>query len=182
MSFTTMRLQASFVIGTMVLYLVADAANAWLFATWLEHVPGVSWVFLPAGIRLLSTLLFGGAGALGLLIASWLTTFFRYFPDDPQRALVGGIIGALAPWLVYLHAGRSWRFGSSLASLSPVRLLGLSAAYAVANSLLHHLYFAWRGQEELLDGFVAMLVGDLLGTLIVLYAFKVLLFLLRARA
>lgn len=182
MSFATLRLKAAFVIVTMVLYLVADTANGWLFAAWLEHVPGVSWVFLPAGIRLLTTLLFGGAGALGLLLGSWITTFFHYFPDDPQRAFVGGIIGALAPWLVYLHAGRSWRFGASLASLSPARLLGLSAAYGLANSLLHHVYFAWRGQEALLEGFVAMLVGDLLGTLIVLYVFKALLVVMRGRA
>jgi hypothetical protein len=38
--------------------------------------------------------------------------------------------------------------------------------------LLHHLWFALRGQGDLLQGFLAMFVGDLAGTLIVLYGIK----------
>ena len=46
----------------------------------------------PAGVRLLSTLLFGGAGALGLLIVSWMVSFFYFFPSDFMRAFAGGIV------------------------------------------------------------------------------------------
>ena len=52
------------------------------------------------------------------------------------------------------------------------KLLVLSLVYAIASPLLHHLWFALRGQDDLLQGFLVMFVGDLTGTLIVLYAIK----------
>ncbi|MFL6695416.1 MAG: hypothetical protein ACJ8GO_20895, partial [Ramlibacter sp.] len=51
-------------------------------------------------------------------------------------------------------------------------LLLLAVAYAVAGPFLHHVYFAWRGQGDLVRGFIAMATGDLAGTLIVLYAVR----------
>lgn len=167
-------LELCFMLLTMLLFLLALALNTWLFER-LEHVRGISWVFLPAGIRLLCTLLFGHAGALGLLIVSWLVCFLYFFPGDPERAFVGGVISALAPYLVYLGARHYWGLGASLSKISPDRLLLLSLAYAFANSFLHHVYFGWRGQTELLHGLTAMFVGDLGGTLLVLYAIKLVL-------
>ena len=67
-----------------------------------------------------------------------------------------------------------WRYGlgASLVNLTPGRLLLLVLAYSLANPLLQHLYFAWSGQQDLLRGFLAMFIGDLLGTLIVIYGIK----------
>lgn len=163
------------VVVTVVVFSVALAANSWLFQSWLEHAPGIAWVYLPAGVRLLCTLLFAGAGAVGLLIVSWLVSFLVFFPDDEQRAFVGGIIGALAPWTAYLFARYIWGLRSALTNLNGKKLLTLSLLYALLNALMHHVYFALRGQDSLVEGFIAMLVGDLLGTLLVLYAVKMVL-------
>ena len=79
------------VVGTALFFIGSLWANQEVFAH-SEFVRGVNWVYLPAGVRLLSTLLLGADGALGLLLASWTVDFFYFFPNDPVRAFVGGII------------------------------------------------------------------------------------------
>jgi hypothetical protein len=176
-----LRQQSMQVVATMVLFLAMLWVNDWLFRR-LEFAPGINWVYLPAGMRLLCTLLFAEAGAVGLLLVSWFVSFVFFFPDDPARAFVGGILATLAPWLVYRGARRVYGFEGSLRNLTPGRLLVLALVYSVASPLLHHLWFALRGQDDLLRGFVAMFVGDLAGTLIVLYGIKGLLALVPQRA
>lgn len=175
-----MRLWLVQVLATIVLFTAMLALNELLFR-WLEFAPGINWVYLPAGMRLLCTLLFGEAGALGLLLVSWLVGFEFFFPGDFDRAFVGGILAALAPYLVYVVAKRWFGLDTSLRNLTPARLLALAVAYSLASPLLHHLWFAWRGQSHLMPGFIAMSVGDFLGTLIVLYSIRGALALLRGR-
>jgi hypothetical protein len=176
MSRSKLGQQLAQALATIVLFIAMVRLNDWLFGK-LEFAPGINYVFLPAGMRLLCTLLFGEAGALGLLIASCWVNLAR-FPDDFDRALVGGVLGTLAPYLVYRVARRAWGFQATLRNLTPRRLLLLAVAYSIASPLLHHLWFAWRGQGDLLRSFAAMAIGDLSGTLIVLYALKAVLALL----
>lgn len=166
-----LRLQVAMVACTMALFIAALALNEWLFRQ-LEFLPGINWIYLPAGVRLLSTLLFAGAGAVGLLLVSWLVSFVWLFPDDPLRAFAGGILATAAPYGVYLLARHAWGLQASLANLTPRRLLVLVIAYAVASPLLHHLWFALRGDDGLVRGFLVMAIGDLTGTLLVVYCVK----------
>ena len=94
------------------------------------------------------------------------------FPGQFDRPFWGGIFATVSPYAVYRLA--CWRYGlrASLANLTPWRLLVLSLACALASPLLHHVYFAWAGQDDLLRGFLAMFTGDLAGTLVVMYALK----------
>jgi hypothetical protein len=170
------RMQITMVLTTIVLFLLTLAINEWLFK-YSEFVPGINWIYLPAGIRLLSTLLFGGAGAIGLLIVSWLVSFLYFFPDDFMRAFVGGIVATIAPYGVYKLAQYVFGLHASLANLTPGRLLVCIVACSFASPLLHHLWFALHGDRQpLLDGFLVMFVGDLNGTLLVVYAVKVALY------
>ncbi|MGO4332169.1 hypothetical protein AB4Z48_34520 [Cupriavidus sp. 2TAF22] len=178
------RLQLSMVFATIAMFVLTLALNEWLFRQ-LEFVPGINWVYLPAGIRLLSTLLFGEAGALGLLIVSWAVSFFYFFPNDFARAFMGGILASVAPYLVYRLARHSFGLHASLTNLTPARLLACVVAYAIASPLLHHIWFALHADHivpaELIRGFLVMFVGDLTGTLIVIYAMKAVLWLLPSR-
>lgn len=168
-------LQLAMVLVTMILFVLALVLNSWLFARF-EFVPGINWVYLPAGMRLLCTLVFKEAGAMGLLLVSWLVCFFYFFPDDFIRAFMGGILAAAAPYLAYLFAQRAFGLEASLANLSPKRLLACVVLYALASPVLHHLWFAASGHTEgLWNSLVAMVAGDLLGSLIVVYAGKLLL-------
>jgi hypothetical protein len=159
------------IVATMALFLLTIGANMLLF-TQLEFARGINWIYLPAGMRLVCTLVFAEEGAIGLLLVSWLVSFCFFFPDDPLRAFVGGIIAAVAPYAVYRIARRAWRFQASLAGLTPWRLLVLAVAYSIASPLAHHAWFALQGQADLVPGFIAMFIGDLAGTLIVLYGAK----------
>ena len=177
MSLAQFRLQAAMVLATVLLFSGLLAVNEWLFR-WAEFAPGINYLYLPAGMRLLCTLLFAEAGAVGLLLVSWGVSFLVLFPGQFDRPFWGGLIAAVAPYAVYRLA--RWRYGlhASLANLTPRRLLVLVLAYSLASPLLHHLYFAWNGQSDLLRGFLAMFTGDLLGTLVVIYGIRALLSLL----
>jgi hypothetical protein len=175
------RLQATMVLATIVLFSAMLVVNEWLFRRF-EFTPGINYVYLPAGMRLLCTLLFAEAGAVGLLIVSWLVSFLLFFPGQFERPFVGGIIATAAPYMVYRLARGLYGMAASLANLTPARLLVLVLAYSVASPLLHHLYFAFMGQDRLVQGFVAMFIGDLAGTLIVIYGIKALLSLAPRRA
>jgi hypothetical protein len=175
-----LRFQAAMVGATMLAFAAMLAANECLF-TRLEFVPGINWIYLPAGMRLLCVLLFGNAGALGLLLISWLVCFFYFFPDDYLRSFMGGVLAAAAPWIANRLAQQAFGLRASLTNLSPVRLLACIVLYSLASPLLHHIWFALHGDghhQDLLHGFVVMFVGDLTGTLIVVYAMKGLLSLL----
>lgn len=158
---------------TIVLFSITTALNEWLFRSF-EFVRGINWIYLPAGVRLLCTLLFAEAGALGLLIITPLASFLWYFPHDPMRAFAGAVFPVLAPYLVYLYAERRYGFRHSLANLTPARLLKLIVLYAIGSPLLHHLWFLVRGEhpDALLHGFIAMVTGDLLGSLVIVYFAK----------
>jgi hypothetical protein len=180
-SMSSLRLHFWSVVGTAVAFILSLWVNQEIF-THTEFVRGVNWVYLPSGVRLLSTLLLGGDGAVGLLVASWLVDFFYFFPHDPVRSLAGGIIATVAPYAVYRLALERFDLRASLTNLTPKRLLVLALCYSIANPLLHHIWFALRGDtQNIAERFFAMFVGDLSGALIMLYLAKGVLSLILAR-
>ncbi|MGZ5201644.1 MAG: hypothetical protein ACXWC4_17915 [Telluria sp.] len=151
-----------------------------LFFRRAEFLQGIGWIYLPAGTRLLCTLLFGQAGAVGLLIAGWIACYWYYFPGDAIRATTGTIAGAIGPYVVYVIAQERFGLQASLTNLTSQRLLMCALGCAIASPLLHHIWFAMHGDANLLPGFFVMFVGDLAGALIVLYTAKGVLTLLPA--
>lgn len=163
------------VVTTIILFLAALAINELLF-TRSEFARGINWVYLPAGVRLLCTLLFGEAGVIGLLLVSWAVSFLYLFPNDAVRAFMGGILASAAPYLVYRLMQRHWGLKETLGNLTPRRLLLCALAFSLASPSLHHLWFIFaEPTRQLLPSFIAMVTGDFIGTVLVLYAAKLVL-------
>ncbi len=171
-------LQLFSVLATAALYFGAFNLNQLVFST-LEFAPGVNWIFLPAGLRLLSTLLFAEEGAIGLLLGSLLITQFLYPSMDIITALGASFISAGAPYLTY-RVALLYGMPSSLQHLTAGRLSALIVIYSAMSAFMHQLWYVERGMSsDLMTGFGAMFIGDLAGTLIIIYAMKMLLAVLR---
>jgi len=169
---SSLRLHFWSITGTLIAFLVSLWINQEVF-THTSFVRGINWIFLPSGVRLLSTLLVGFDGFLGLLVGGLLMDFFYWFPHDPVRSIAGAILGSLAPYLVYRLALERYDLKASLTNLTPKRLLVLAVAYSVANPLLHHIWFALQGDtHNIVESFFMMFAGDLSGALIMLYSVK----------
>jgi hypothetical protein len=170
-----LKLNTLMISATILLFTLALAINELLF-TRLEFAPGINWIYLPAGVRLLCTLLFAEAGAVGLLLVSWAVCFLYFFPDDPVRSFAGGVLASASPYLVYLGMRRSYGLQATLANLTPMKLLACALAFSLASPLLHHIWFAlYEGKTGLVRSFLVMATGDFFGTLTVLYTAKFLL-------
>lgn len=169
-----LRLRFFMFLAAMAIHGSMMALNEPLFRQ-TEFLQGIGWIYLPAGTRLLCTLLFGGAGALGLLVSGWIACMLYYFPGDVLRSTMGAFAGAVGPYLVYLAASQRHGLRASLANLTPKTLLLCAVGCALASPLLHHFWFALRGDANILSGFLVMFIGDLAGTLIVIYTAKAML-------
>ncbi len=161
------------------LYVSFYHLNGWLFKAFALHA-GAHWVFLPAGLRLMCTLVFGIDGALGLLAAE-LILVHQMGAADPVTSIVNALISSGAPYLIYLAALRTG-MPESLEQLSASRLSSLALVYALVNSALFSFWFAARGVfTNFMHNWITMFIGDLLGTLILIYALKIVLAIYRRK-
>jgi hypothetical protein len=156
---------------TVIAFLGLNWINELVFAR-LEHSSGVNWVFLPAGIRLLATLLFGLAGFIGLLLASLYLNFYHFSFPDPFRAIGGAVAASIGPYLAYLFAKHWFDLGPCLRNLTAQRLLFTGVLCALVNPVFNHA-LRWV-QSGVVDwsALTAMITGDIVGILIVLYLAK----------
>lgn len=168
------RLQLISVLTSATLYFGCFHLNMILFNA-LELHSGANWIFLPAGVRLLCTLLLGVEGAIGLLIASLIISIQTYGDMGLVTNLVSAFISAGAPYLVYRLAIING-LPATLEKLNAAKLALLCLVYAFVSALLHSVWYALRDvHTEILTSFTAMFIGDLVGTLIILYAMKIIL-------
>lgn len=163
--------QLGYVGITLIAFLGLNWLNELLFLRF-EHSAGVNWVFLPAGIRLLATLLFGFAGFVGLLLAGFYLNFHHFVFQDEARAVYGAVAGAGGPYLAYLFAKHWFDLGPRLGNLTARRLLVTGVLCGIVSPAFHHA-FMWvqKGQVDW-AALTAMITGDIVGILIVLYTAK----------
>lgn len=149
-------------------YLALSSVNG-LWAERLSWSPGVSWLYLPAALRPLAVLLFGWRGAAGLFVGGLLAmVLFEDMPTSHMLAICA--VSALAPWVAVTLMLRYFGLPSRLDGLTPRHLLTIAFGCAALSVALHNLvYWGTELHPDPFGGLLPMFVGDIGGTLLVLY-------------
>ncbi|MFN5100559.1 MAG: hypothetical protein ACK5D0_10145 [Burkholderiaceae bacterium] len=122
-------------------------------------------------MRLLSILLLGSIGAIGIFLGSLLVAI-SMGQITPLGIIVESLISAGAPLLTYYVALR-YGLSVNLKNLNAKSLFVLATLFAAASALMHSIWYATQGiAESFATSFLAMFVGNLLGTIIVLYIIR----------
>jgi len=142
---------------------------------------GVSWIYLPAGLRLFLTLIFGLPGAIGIAIASFLISYYGEFPRDLMVCVGIGLISGFAPYLARYFVFSNLRLDSDLSNLNFPKLIACILIYALLTAGLHQLWFSMMTLENTgsVNHFLVMFIGDVLGSLLLISLIKYSLDLLR---
>ncbi len=156
---------------TATVYFVLYQLNIVLFGA-LHYSHRVDWIFLPSGLRLAFVLLFGLDGALGIMLASTLITYLLYFDGNYLNLLISGSLAGLAPFVARRLAIDFLKLDKDLLNLNSYGLFKVSVLFAIISPLIHQLWYFWIGRtENFLASAAIMMVGDWLGTVLVLACF-----------
>jgi hypothetical protein len=139
----------------------------------LKYDLGVSWIYLPAGLRLFLILIFGLAGAIGIAVASFAISYFGGFPPDLITCIGIGLISGFAPLLAKWVVIANVNISNDLSNLSLQKIVFCVLVYALMSAGLHQLWFELRGLESSsLDHFLVMFVGDIAGSILLIAVIK----------
>ncbi len=139
----------------------------------LKYDLGVSWVYLPAGLRLFLILIFGLAGAIGIAAASFAISYFGVFPPDLITCIGIGLISGFAPLLAKWIVITNVNISNDLSNLSIQKIILCVVVYALVSAGLHQYWFELRDLESgSLNHFLVMFVGDIAGSILLIALIK----------
>ena len=147
--------------------------NGWL-TQYLVYDLGVSWIYLPAGLRLFLTLIFGFPGALGIGCATFLLAYYGDFSQNAITCIGVGLISGFAPYIARFFILTNIRIAPDLSDLNLPKLVICIVIYALLSAGLHQYWFATRGLDHAgtVNDFLVMFVGDVFGTVLLVAAIK----------
>jgi hypothetical protein len=155
-----------------LLWVLLFSLNQWAFSV-TEVSSYISWIFLPAALRMLAVMVCDWVGAVGLFVGAMLTN---------QTDLTGGLgdglmlafLSAIGPMLAFWFCTKLLSLSKDLSGLTATQLFVFASTGALFNAVPHNIYFYLSGRmSSPIEGLVPMLVGDLVGTLIMLYVVSV---------
>lgn len=164
----TLQTQALLVLGCAVAYFYAFKLNLYWF-DWIEFSHGVNWVYIPSGLRLLFVLLFTRLGGIGVALSSIAVNYSYGDTEAHIFNIFTGVISGASPCVARYLARRWFNLDPLLTNLTGRDFFKLSVLFAAVNALLHQLWFFWVDKtSDFLASTAAMVVGDWLGTVLVL--------------
>mgnify|MGYP001080246659 CR=1 FL=1 len=132
----------------------------------------ISWIFLPAGLRLFFILIYRHMALVGLFVGSLLASvYLNHEPLSPFTLLLA-LASTLNP-LIALYAVEKWssQFSLTLGNLELGAIISLAILQAFFCTTLHHLIFLSFSktlQENFLGELLTMFFGDLFGIIIMM--------------
>lgn len=139
----------------------------------------VTWIFLPSGLRLISVIIFGWLGVLGLFIGTFITYYLNGFTLG--NPFIVAIISAVNPYMAVLTSKFLLNIDDVFTELSAKKLLVISLISAAFNSFSHQLYLHLRDMAGFPSDAFVMFYGDFFGELIVMYLMSIIIKYLKYR-
>ena len=141
--------------------------------SYLESAPNISWLFLPAGVRLILIMVFEERSLLGLFLGA-MSTGFIFNDLNLSLGLITliSLVASLAPFLAYRIVKRyKFELDGDLRNLNLDTIVSLALGVGLLSTLGHHLVF--RLNEGIfgvqgLGSVMTFFAGDLIGTLVIL--------------
>lgn len=164
--FQNLALAAIFAVGYYVAF--------WFQFHWLgnlDFVQGVSLLFIPAGIKMLSIVVGGAWGIGGVFLTSILLSRFVWGDHGFVYALLAQIVWAGVPFLTYQILKRQLRIDDMLLSLKGSHIALIAVTTSLTSSLGDRSFRYAAGQIEgsLFNTSVwAMMLGDIGGIVVIL--------------
>jgi len=173
-----------FLMGSAISALLYSAVfffNDWVTEA-VKYDLGVSWIYLPAGLRLFLILIFGLAGAIGITLASFAISYFGVFPPDLVTCIGIGLISGFAPLFAKSVVVSNTYISNDLSSLSIQKIILCIVVYALMSAGFHQYWFLLRDLESgSLNHFLVMFFGDIAGSILLIAVIKYSIDLLRRR-
>jgi hypothetical protein len=164
-----------FLMGTAISTLLYSALfflNDWLTET-VKYDLGVSWIYLPAGLRLFLILIFGLSGAIGIAAASFAISYFWAFPADLVTCIGIGLISGFAPLLAKWVVVSNIPINNDLSNLSIQKIIFCVVVYALISAGFHQYWFVLRDLESgSINHFLVMFAGDVVGSILLIALIK----------
>ncbi len=132
----------------------------------------ISWIFLPAGLRLFFILVYRHHALVGLFLGSLLASVYLNHEHLSYFTLLLALASTLNP-LIALYTLEKWTtyFNLTLQSLTLEAIMSLAIIQAFFCTTLHHLIFLAFEKtlhENLLGELLTMFFGDLFGIFIMM--------------
>ena len=146
----------------------------WFQLHWLgsfDFVQGVSLLFLPAGIKMLSIVVGGAWGLGGVFVTSMLLSPLVWGDHGFVYALLAQIVWAGVPYLTYQLLKRQLQIDEMLLSLKGSHIAMIAVVTSLTSSLADRSFHFAAGevQHEIFNTSVwAMMLGDVGGIVVVL--------------
>jgi hypothetical protein len=155
------------------LFAATHLANAWVF-NHLSISNHISWVYLPAFLRVLYVLVLGPLWGFMAIFLGGIALAGSGFDDNLRQALLNACASGLGP---VLALGLFRLLKERRLQLSrPSDLIQLCLLYALLNAVIHHFNWASQQPEQLMSvtQLPIMIVGDLTGALLGAFLFTLL--------
>ena len=146
--------------------------NLWLTSP-ISPENGAHWIFIPAGLALLLSLVFPISGPLGITLAAFPIALYIRFPGELIASLGIAITAGLAPFISRSLVVNGLKIYPDLSNLSTRNLTLCVLIYSLVRALIHHNWYLFMDlRESDSNGFTIEFIGNTLGALLILFIFK----------
>jgi len=164
----SIEIQVLIVLMCAAIYYYAYQFNAYL-SGWFEFSQGVSWIYIPSGLRLLFVLVLTQAGSVGLILGSILINYSYGLSDAHTFNIVTAFISGGSPYLARQIAIDFLHLDTHLTGLNARAFLKISLLFALISAVLHQAWYFWIGRtQDFIAHTFVMAVGDWFGSVLVL--------------